>query len=151
MSRDTGARTRNPTRTLPVVSTGQTDERVERIWKRVGSQLEIAQPRLLAPALTPFAPWVLLVAIVVFVPAALALAFFVRRHLVTLSGSDVVVYDVSFWRMRVDQEVYRRPLGDPDMALDGARLTAGGRSYHLEPGWRDVGEQLVELNRAAIA
>ena len=125
------------------------DERVERIWRRIEPQLDLARPSWLAPAITPISPWLLLGAVVLFLPAALVLSFFVRRHVIALTGSELVVYDVTFWRMRVEDEVDRRPLGGAGIALDGARLTLGGRAYHLEPGWADAGRELVELDRAA--
>lgn len=130
---------------------GADDKRVERIWRRLGPQLDVARPRWLAPAMTPIPPWVLLVAIVLFVPSALVLAFFVRRHVVALTGSDLVVYDVSFWRMLVEGERDRRALGASEISVVGTRVTVGGRRYHLEPGWGDAARELAELDAAARA
>ena len=124
-------------------------EREERIWRRLEPQLGVARPRWLAPAMTPVSPWLLLAAVVLFVPAALVLSFFVRRHVIAVTGFDLVVYDVSFWRMRVEGEAVRRPLAGSGISLDGSRLIAGGRRYHLEPGWADAGRKLVELENAA--
>jgi hypothetical protein len=120
------------------------DERSQRIWRRLASQVSEGPPRGLAPAVTPFPVWALFVAIVVFIPAALVLSFFIHRHVIAATGSGLVVYHVSFWRMRVENAERHAP-GEAGAALEGSKLTVGGETYHLEPGWSDAGEQLVAL------
>jgi hypothetical protein len=120
------------------------DERSERVWDRLARQVDEERPRALAPAVTPFPVWALIAAIVIFIPAALVLSFFIHRHVIATTGSGLVVYHVSFWRMRVES-TERHAFGESGAALDRGRLTVGGETYHLEPGWRDAAQELVEL------
>jgi hypothetical protein len=125
-------------------------ENEQRLWKRIqGARGEHGVPRAIASALTPFPFWVVVTSIIVFIPLALIVAFFVKRHAFLVQGGHVVVLDLSFWRSNVLHERASIPLGEAQLELDGNKLRLDGNEYHLEPGWHESAARILELNAEA--
>ena len=106
-------------------------------------------PRAIASALTPFPFWLVIASIVVFIPLALIVSFFVRRHALLVQGGEVVVLDLSFWRYNVQGVRTAVPLGETELRLDGNRFWIGDEEFHLEPGWHDSAARILELSSEA--
>lgn len=122
------------------------NQREQRFWGRFSDQRGgEGVPRAIVSALTPFSVVWLLVALIVFLPAALILSFFVKRHAIVVEGGELVVLDLSFWRYRVEGERMRMPLEGAPVSLDASKLEIDGETFHPEPGWGDSAARVVEL------
>jgi hypothetical protein len=125
-------------------------ENEQRLWRRIdGVRGEHGVPKAIASALTPFSFWVVIASIVIFLPLALFVSFFVRRHALLVQGGEVLVLDLSFWRYDVQGLRTSVALGEADLTLDGNKFQLNGETYHLEPGWHDSAARILELNSAA--
>lgn len=121
-----------------------------RLWERISDEREShGVPQAICSAITPFPFWGVIAAIVVFIPLALVLTFFVKRHAILVQAGSIVVLDLSFWRYSVLDERISTPLGSAEVELAGNKLTIDGQRFHLEPGWSDGAKRLLELNAAA--
>lgn len=125
-------------------------EKERKLWGRISDELAgDGVPRAVASAITPFSAWWLIGSIIVFIPLALLLSFYVQRHAVLVQAGELVVVDLSFWRYRVAGERLRVPLAEAQVAAEETRLTIEGETFHLEPGWKDVGERIAAAPAAA--
>ena len=70
------------------------------------------QPTLICSTLTPFPFWFAVTAIVVFIPLALIVSWFVKRQTVVLQGTSVMVLTISFWRYKILDEQIGAELGE---------------------------------------
>ncbi len=127
----------------------QAPEREQRMWMRVRPSPGAPQPTVICSTLTPFPFWVVVTAIVVFIPLALIASWFVKRQTVVLQGTSVMVLTISFWRYKILDEQIGAELGEVAIELDGKVLVIDGERFHLEPGWLPSAEKLVALNEAA--
>lgn len=127
----------------------QAPEREQRMWMRVRPSPGAPQPTVICSTLTPFPFWVVVTAIVVFIPLALIASWFVKRQTVVLQGTSVMVLTISFWRYKILDEQIGTELGAVPIELDGKVLVIDGERFHLEPGWLPSAEKLVALNEAA--
>ena len=109
------------------------------------------QPTVVVSTITPFPFWVVILSIVIFIPLALIVAFWVKRQLIVVNGDSLAVLQVSLWRYRIEAEPLNDQLGKSSIELDGKVLVIDGERFHLEPGWLESAEKLVELNSAAAA
>lgn len=120
-------------------------EREQKLWDKIGHQVpERGRPDAVAPGLTPWPVWALLVSMIIFLPGVILLSFWVKRHVVARFGGELVVFDVSFWRMRVAGVRLTAPIARPE--LKGASLVIGDERVHIEPGWGQELRRLVAAN-----
>ena len=124
-------------------------ERERRMWMRIQAGSGAAPPRALCSTLTPFPFWVVIASIVIFLPLALFVAFFVKRRIVIVDGGRLTVRTVSFWRYAPVEDLVDAPLGEADVRLEGKKLIVGELVLHPEPGWIPEAEQIVALNDRA--
>lgn len=124
-------------------------EREQRMWMRIRPSPGAPQPTLICSTLTPFPFWLVVASIIIFLPLALVVSFFVRRQAVIVEGESVLVLEISFWRYDVRGELVGFALGHGDVAIDGKVLVVDGQRLHIEPGWLPSAEQIVALNDAA--
>ncbi len=126
-------------------------EREQRMWMRIRPSPGAPQPTLICSTLTPFPFWVVVTAIIIFLPLALIASWFVKRQTVVLQGTSVMVLTISFWRYKILDEQIGAELGEVAIELDGKVLVIDGERFHLEPGWLPSAEKLVALNDDAAA
>lgn len=121
-------------------------EREQDLWERIrGSAGDAGAPKAVCSTLTPFPFWVVIAAIVVFLPLALIAGFVLRRQAVVLQGGEVIVYELTFFAARPRDEGERlEPLTEPPRR-EGLRLIVGERTFHLQPGWEEPADRLIEL------
>lgn len=121
-------------------------EQEAKLWEQVRSKRgDHGTPQAICSAITPFPFWGVIVAIVVFIPLALVLSFFLKRHALIAQGGELVAVDLSFWRMRPTGETLAVPLGAAAVSLEGQALVVDGRKYHLQPGWDESAARIVAL------
>lgn len=124
------------------------DEREQKLWNRIRAErAAYGVPQAICSAITPFPVWVMAASIIVFIPLALILAFFIKRHTILVQGGELVVLDLSFYRYRIERQRFSAPLGTAASEYDGNTLTIEGRRFYLEPGWRASADRIVELDR----
>ncbi len=123
------------------------EEREQRLWHRIeGSRAEYGVPKAVCSAISPFPFWAVITAMVIFIPLALILSFFVKRHAILIQGGELVVLDLSFWKFAVTAERQHGAVGSTAITVDGSKLVIEGQAYHLEPGWRESAEKLIAAN-----
>jgi hypothetical protein len=121
-----------------------------KLWERIRAELgQQGPPLAVSSTITPFPFWGIVVALVVFIPIALILSFFVRRQAVLVQAGRLRVIELSFWRFRVTGEPVDLPLAPGAAVLDRKALLIDGRRYHTQPGWGGSAERIVALCEAA--
>ena len=125
-------------------------EAEDKLWGQIREQLgDQGAPRAICSTITPFPFWAMIAALVIFLPLALILSFFVRRQAVLVQGGSLRVIELSFWRFRVTGEAVDVPLAPGAAEQSGNSLLIGGRRYHAQPGWGESAERIAELCDAA--
>ena len=125
-------------------------EREEVLWHKIGEGAAAdGAPLVVCSTITPFPFWAMILAIVIFLPIALILSFFMARQAVIVRAGRVVVLDLRFWRFAVTGERANVPLAPGAVSLDGNALVIEGEKLHLQPGWGDSARRIVELAEAA--
>jgi hypothetical protein len=124
-------------------------EREKILWRRLSPGPDAPPPQILCSTLTPFPFWVVITSIVIFLPLALFVSFFVKRRIVIVDGGRLIVRTVSFWRYAPVDDLVDVQLGEADVRLDGKKLLVGELVLHPEPGWHPEAEQIVALNDRA--
>lgn len=123
-------------------------ERERRLWQQIeGERARYGAPDALCSAITPFSFWVMIVGMMLILPM-LILAFMIKRHAIVVQGGEVVVVDQSFWRGIVTGERISFPIGAGSVELDGTVLWINGERFHVQPGWEDSAQRVVELGGA---
>ena len=118
------------------------------MWRRVRPSPAAIPPDAMASTLSiPF--WVVITSIVIFIPLALVVAFFVSRQIVIVERGAIVVSELSFWRYNLGEQLLAKPLGEADISIDGKVLIIDGKRLHLEPGWLPSAEKIMAMNDAA--
>ncbi len=122
-------------------------DREREFWPKIsGFASARGAPRALCLTLTPLPFWGVIAAIVIFIPLALILAFFVHRQAIVLQGGDLVVYQLGVWTARVQGEPIVLPLQGGSVRRDGGRLLIGESTYHLQPGWEEAADRIETLS-----
>ena len=122
------------------------DERQEKFWRPLQPQLgSDGTPEVVCSTITPFPFWAVVASMVIFIPLALIVSFFVKRQAVLIQAGELIVLDLSFWRLQLSEERVKLPLAPGAAELDGSALLIEGTKYHLQPGWKDLAERVVEL------
>ena len=125
-------------------------EAEDKLWGQIRDDLgDERAPLAVCATITPFPFWAMIVALVIFLPLALILSFFVRRQAVLVQGGRLRVIELSFWRFRVTGEPVDVPLAPGAAELSKNSLLIGGRRYHAQPGWGESAERIVALCDAA--
>ena len=123
-------------------------QREATMWRRIRPSADAAHPDAIASTLSiPF--WIVITSIVIFIPLALIVAFFVSRQIVLVERGAIVVTEMSFWRYRLGEQLLGKRLGEADIRLDGKVLLIDELKLHLEPGWLPSAETIIALNDAA--
>lgn len=122
----------------------------QQLWEKIRAQSPSFEgvPQAVCPTITPFPFWGVIAAIVIFLPLALIMAFVLKRQAVMFQAGEVVVVELSFWRMRPAAEPLHLPPGTAPVSRRGSALLIGERKYHLQPGWEEPAERLAELASA---
>jgi hypothetical protein len=123
-------------------------EREKILWRRLAPGPDAPPPQVLCSTITPFPFWVVITAIIVFLPLALIVSFFVKRQIVIVDGGRLIVRTVSFWRYAPVADLVDGPLGEVEVRLDGKKLIVGELVLHPEPGWLPEAERIVALHGA---
>ncbi len=119
----------------------QMTEREQRTWDKVGDPVGARQPDALVTVLTPWPAWVLLICLFIFAPGVVLLSFFVRRRAVVRFGNEIVVYEISFFRMANRGVLLRAPRGE--LMRRRSVIEIGDERMHVEPGWGPVLDRLI--------
>ena len=122
------------------------NEQEQQLWQRLRDERgAYGTPRAVCSTITPFPFWAVIAAIVIFIPFALAVSFVLKRQALLVQGDELVVVELGFWRMRPVGEPASTPLGEVAVVRDGSTLVIDGARYHLQPGWDEPAERIVEL------
>ena len=125
-------------------------EAEDKLWGQIREQLgDEGVPRAICSTITPFPFWAMIAALIIFIPIALILSFFVSRQAVLVQDDRLRVIEHSFWRFRVTGESVDMPLAPGAAEQSGNSLLIGGRRYHAQPGWGESAERIVALCDAA--
>ncbi|MGB3099916.1 MAG: hypothetical protein WBB30_11560 [Solirubrobacterales bacterium] len=124
----------------------QLPEREQKLWDRIGAErASEGVPLAVCSTITPLPFWGVILAIVIFIPLALILSFFMKRQAVIVQGGRIVVLELGFWRFRVTGEPANLPLTPESVRLEGNALLVEDRKLHLQPGWGLSARRIVEL------
>jgi hypothetical protein len=127
----------------------QLPEREQKLWDRVAAErASEGVPLAVCSTITPLPFWGVIVAIVVFIPLALILSFFMKRQAVIVQGRRIVVLELSFWRFNVTGKLTDQPLAPESVRLERNALVIDGQKLHLQPGWDSSALRIVELAEA---
>lgn len=120
------------------------NEQEQQLWHRISDAAgEQGTPKAICSTITPFPFWAVIASMVIFIPLALFVSFFVSRQAIVAQGGAILVYRLSFWRFRIDGEPRRVERGPGAVERDGGKLIVGGETYHLQPGWEQAAERLL--------
>jgi hypothetical protein len=129
-----------------VADAGGIPEREKILWRRLSPGGDAPPPDVLCSTLTPFPFWVVITSIIVFLPLALIVSFFVKRQVVIVDRGGLIVRTVSFWRYTPIEDLVDVRLGEVDVRLDGKKLLVDDLVLHPEPGWHPEAEEIVAAN-----
>lgn len=118
----------------------------EQLWERIRAERGAdGVPPVVCSTITPFPFWAVIAAIVIFIPLALVASFVLKRQALLIQGGELVIVELSFWRLRPVGEPQRLPLGPGAASRDGSAVVIADRKYHLQPGWEEPADRLVDL------
>jgi hypothetical protein len=118
------------------------------LWEKISAvAAPEGTPKAVCSTITPFPFWGVIVAIVIFIPLALVAGLILRRQAIVAQGGGVFAYELSFFAARPRGEGTRLDPRPVPPRREGLKLIVGERTFHLQPGWEEAADRLVELSR----
>jgi hypothetical protein len=120
----------------------------QELWEKISAvAAPEGTPKAVCSTITPFPFWGVIAAIVIFIPLALIVGFFLRRQAIVAQGGGLFAYELSLFAARPRDDGTRIDAGPEPPRREGLKLIVGERTYHLQPGWEQAADRLVELSR----